>query len=54
MFFNQQNIEKPVNATVIITKTKQRDVYKIDYALKLSDNRIVKGVYTGKITEREK
>ena len=51
-FFNQSITEYPNEATITIRKTKQYEIYQIDYALKFSDNRIVKGTYTGKIPKR--
>ena len=51
-FFNQSITEYPNEATITIRKTKQHETYQIDYALTFSDNRIVKGVYTGKIPKR--
>jgi len=52
-FFNQDKTEYPDEATISISKTKKNEIYQVDYTLKFSDSRIVKGCYTGKIPDRE-
>jgi hypothetical protein len=52
-FFNQDRTEYPDEATISISKTKKNEIYQVDYSLKFSDNRIVKGSYTGKIPDRK-
>ena len=52
-FFNQDKTEYPDEATISISKTKKNEIYQVDYTLKFSDSRIVKGSYTGKIPDKE-
>jgi hypothetical protein len=52
-FFNKHRTEYPDEATLTITETKYQE-YKVDYTLKFSDNRIVKGSYKGKIPKRDR
>lgn len=50
-FFNQGEIEHPVNVELNVKYNQKKNEYVLNYQLEFSDNQILKGSYKGKIPE---
>jgi len=50
-FFNQGEIEYPINTELNVKYNQKKNEYVLDYQLELPDNQILKGSYKGRIPE---